>query len=66
MNRRRNQLSPEKLEEIRRYATAPRVKMKLRCGHEGWVPDFTDAATTDCWFCKNGPASFADFTNKSD
>jgi hypothetical protein len=34
MNRRRTKLSPERLAEITRYATALRVKMKLRCGHE--------------------------------
>jgi hypothetical protein len=51
MSRHRTKLSPERLAEISRVATAPRVMMTMRCGHEAWVPDFTDPDTTDCSGC---------------
>ncbi len=64
MARHRNQLSPERLEEIRRQATAPRVMMKLRCGHEAWVPDYTDPDTTDCWTCSSRTNSRVGFAKQ--
>lgn len=60
-----DQLNAEKLEEIKRAATAQRAMMKLRCGHAAWVPDYTDPETTDCWTCdKSRGSSVVGFAKK--